>query len=74
MIMEEDISKHQLFSGKDCFTKVTPNDDNDIWTPSPGVLVCLDIDFGFGTIKGTVFKDENLTSTANWVNTLLMGF
>ena len=59
--MEEDISKYQLFSGKDCFTKVAPNDDTDIWTPSPGVLTCLDIAFGFGTIKGTVFKDENLT-------------
>ena len=24
-------------SGKDCFTKVVPNDDTDIWTPSPDV-------------------------------------
>ena len=24
-------------SGKDCFTKAIPNDDTDIWTPSPDV-------------------------------------
>ena len=28
-------------SDKDCFTKVVPNDDTDIWTPSPGVRMPL---------------------------------
>ena len=28
-------------SSKDCFTKVVPNDDTDIWTPSPDVRMPL---------------------------------
>ena len=28
-------------SGKDCFTKVIPNDDTDIWTPFPDVRIPL---------------------------------
>ena len=28
-------------SSKDCFTKVLPNDDTDIWTPSPDARIPL---------------------------------
>ena len=31
------ILSEMTFSGKDCFTKVVPIDDIDIWTPSPDV-------------------------------------
>ena len=31
------LTMKMTISGKDCFTKVVPNNDTDIWTPSPEV-------------------------------------
>ena len=31
------LTMKMTISGKDCFTKVVPNNDTDIWTPSPDV-------------------------------------
>ena len=53
------LTRKMTISGKDCFTIVVPNDDTDIWTPSPDVRMLYVQSKWFNQVKGTPWKKNS---------------